>query len=267
MIEREFRLTIMISTLGDGIFNLQKTVSLIKSEICYLIIHQTDNSDNTIPPFLIREDITIIKSNSKGLSKSRNLGLNKCTTEYALIADDDIEYIEEGLEKVLEIIKNLKPDFATFKIKTFESEPVYKNYSEQSFKIDNEKRHYYSSIEMLLNVSQLKKNNIHFDESFGLGTPLKAAEEHILVHDMIKKGFTGFYFPVYIVKHSYVSSGKEIRSYNFKIFIRGAINARTNNYNYSTASKSFFRVILNYIIYFYGILYIKLRIPQKFAIK
>ena len=104
-------LTIIISTLNERILNIEKAISLIHPQINYLIIHQNKKAIKT-PEFLKREDIRIINTLSKGLSKSRNIGLKNCKTEYAIIGDDDVEYIEDGIIKILDIIKTSAPDFA-----------------------------------------------------------------------------------------------------------------------------------------------------------
>lgn len=261
MIDNTVVLTVLVSTLNEGIYNLEKTVSLKRPDLCYLIVHQTIKQIQT-PEFLLREDIKVISSPTKGLSKSRNIAIKNCATEYALIADDDIEYIFEGIDEVINIIKSQKPDFATFKIKTPDFEPEYKKYCLESFRIGNKKNHFYSSVEILLNVKSLKKNHIYFDERFGLGTPLKSGEEEILINDLVANKLMGQYYPIYIVKHPHESSGKQKRSHNFKIFMKGALAARTNNYVYKSSSKHLFRKILDYSVYYYGILYINYKLPS-----
>src|SRR5690554_2456713 len=261
MISKNTCLTVLVSTLNGGIFNLKKTVALKRPEICYLIIHQTKKPVQ-IPEFLNRNDIKIIRSSTTGLSKSRNIAIKNCVTEYALIADDDIEYISEGIEEVINIIKSKKPDFATFKIKTPDSEPDYKKYSVESFAIGKERHHFYSSVEILLNVNLLKNKNIFFDDRFGLGAPLKSAEESVLIYDLFANNLLGHYFPIYIVNHPHESSGKQKRSRNFKVFMKGALAARTNHYNYKSSSKSKYRKLLNYSIYYYGVFYIKFKLPK-----
>ncbi len=254
-------LTVLVSTKGDGIFSLKKTVSLQYPEICYLIVHQT-KKQLKLPEFLKREDIKVISTATTGLSKSRNIAIKNCNTDYGLIADDDIEYIPEGIERVIKIIKSEKPDFATFKIKTLEGEPEYKNYAERSFNIAQEFHHYYSSIEILLNVKLLKKKKIYFDHRFGLGTKINAAEESILIYDMVANNLVGNYYPIYIVNHPFDSSGKQGSGQNLKIFIKGALAARTNNFNHKIKGNSRLRKVLNYFIYYYGVFYIKYRLPE-----
>lgn len=260
-------LTILISTYEDGILNMEKTVKIVHPDICYLVIHQTKKTIEN-PSFLNRADITVISSNTIGLSKSRNIGLENCKTDYALIADDDIEYIPKGLEEVLKIIIEEKPDFATFKIQTPDDEPEYKKYYETSFKIGTVKKHYYSSVEILLNVSLLKKHRIRFDQRFGLGAPLRRGEEAILIQDCVDSGFNGYYYPVYLVKHPFESSGKKSKGANFKFFFMGAFVARTKDLTMKkTHSKSRLRKCKNEMLFYIGVFYIKFWIPKSIISK
>ncbi len=189
-------LTIIISTYDEGILELKKAIKIENPSIKYLIVFQNPKHIR-IPDFLNRKDIDIIDSKTKGLSVSRNIGIENCKTPYALLSDDDVEYIEEGLDQVLEIIQKEKIDFATFKIKTYDGEPEYNDYSSEKEEIKNI-QHYISSIEILVNLQTLKLKKIKFDERFGLGTFLMKGEEEILIHDLQKKNSIGFYFPIYI---------------------------------------------------------------------
>lgn len=246
-------LTILVSTLNGGVAKLEKTVRIRSEKIKYLIVHQNPKNVE-VPDFLRREDITIIDTKSIGLSNSRNLGLKNCTTEYALIADDDVEYIEEGINKVISIISNTTVDFLTFKIETPSGQPEYKIYPDRAYSLKLEK-HWISSIEICVNVHSLKRNNISFDRRFGLGTILKKGEETILLNDIIKKGLTTRYYPIYVVKHPFDSSGKIKRSLMYSFFFLGAYNERNQirNLNKDYGHEQ----LRNKICYYLGGLYIK----------
>jgi len=249
-------LTIIISTYSHRILRLKKVVKFKHEKIKYLIIHQTHHKVD-VPYFLIREDITIIQDDSIGLTKSRNIGLKNCETNFALIADDDVEYIFEGIQNVLDIIENDRPDFATFKIKSPDKE--YKNYTQDKTIIDNNLKHFISSIEILLNINKIKQNNIQFDERFGLGTKLIGGEENILIHDCINHGLKGIYYPIYIVIHPYESSGKKNYSETDRYFKLGASCKRKNVKRsfFSFRNRNIFKMIINYLNYLRGRNYIK----------
>lgn len=250
------KLTIIISTYDQGIFNTEKVVQLEIPSIKYLVIFQNPN-ELTIPNFLDRKDIEVIDSKTKGLAVSRNIGIENCTTPYALLSDDDVEYIESGLQEVLEIIEKETIEIGVFKIKTNAEEPEYNNYPANKTNM-TEIEHFISSIEILLKIQALRENKIKFDERFGLGTLLLKGEEELLIHDLKKANCIGYFYPIYLVKHPYLSTGKlKIREWK-KYFIKGAYHRRTENQNYiGTMPHYSFRNLKNKLFYLLGQWYIK----------
>jgi glycosyltransferase involved in cell wall biosynthesis len=249
-----YHLTIIISTFNKRILNLENAVKVIHPQIKYLIIHQ--NKDRVeIPSFLRRNDIEVVNTISKGLSKSRNIGIKNCKTEYALIADDDVEYIEEALEKVLEITKTDAPDFASFKIKTPDSEPEFKDYPSEKHLFKNSYIPV-ASIEILLNINVIKNKQIAFDERFGLGTKLRQGEEEILIQDLIKKGLNGVFYPLFLVKHPYESTGTKPIKESKKYFLKGALSQRLGTKYKLPKFNSLIRSFKNTVFLYAGKMYI-----------
>lgn len=218
-------LTVLISTLEEGIYDLEKAVRLRHPSVRYLIVHQTDSVDELPDHLQNRQDVTVVQSATRGIAVSRNIGLKHCQTTYALIADDDVELIWQGMTELLDMIKLDAPDFALFKIQTPPGQPEYKDYPAKPYKITHLK-HWVSSIEIVVNVAKARKEGRYFDERFGLGTLLNRGEEEIFVTDLIRNNWRGFYFPVYIVKHPFSSSGKRQRSLKDRFFFQGAYDTR-----------------------------------------
>lgn len=248
--------------MNNNITNLRKVVEIQHPDICYLVIHQNHKSVS-IPNFLNRDDIKIIKSSTRGLSKSRNIGLRNCRTEYALIADDDVEYIEDGIKNVLHILKTTKLDFATFKIKTPFDQPEFRDYKESVYSFSNG-RIQIASIELIVNVKEVLNKKIQFDERFGLGTILRQGEEEILIDDILKLNLIGCYYPIYIVKHPFESTGNKNIKESHKFFIKGAFSKRIDSKMILPKHKSFFRTIKNNLFYHLGRGYISVTKKSKY---
>lgn len=222
-------LTVIISTLNEGITNTLGAVHIQHPMVQYLIIHQ-NNTGFAIPSLLERADITIITTQSVGLSKSRNIGLQYCQTAYALIADDDLIYVEGGFDLILQHLNRTGADLLTFKIKTSPNEPEYKFYASHEMSLQDPGIHYISSVEICAHIPTLKEHNITFDERFGLGTTLKKGEEEILIDDCLKSGLKCIFIPAYIVRHPFESSGKSIPSRWAISFFEGAFNERLKRF-------------------------------------
>lgn len=220
-------LTIVISTVGEGIERLDKAIAYRHPAVRYLVVQQVGRLPRATPDYLLRRaDVAVFQSATRGLAVSRNIGLERCQTPYALLADDDVEYLPAGLEQLLDAVRTQRPDFALFQIQTPHGEPPYKDYPPAPYTLTR-LRHWVSSIEILVNANKLKADGIRFDERFGLGASLDRGEEEIFVSDLIRKGWLGRYFPIPIVKHPYESSGKKVRSRKEQFFFQGAFDART----------------------------------------
>lgn len=218
-------LTVVVSTWEDGVFDLEKTLRWQHPKVRYLVIHQTEKK-GAHPGYMAgRPDVQVLSSNTRGLSVSRNLGLRNCKTRYALIADDDVEYIPEAMEELLGILERDQPDFGLFKIQTLPGEPEYKVYPRNRYEVQVLK-HWVSSIEIVVDVDKVRGRDLLFDERFGLGAPLDRGEEEVFVHDLLASGLRGTFYPLYIVIHPYMSSGKVNRAIEEQWFVRGALDRR-----------------------------------------
>ena len=102
------KLEIIISTLLDGIFNIK-----INNNFNYLIIHQIPNKNNKKYEQFIKNlpsNVRYISTNTVGLSKSRNIGLNNAQGEYIWIMDDDVIILDSSLgefDKMINTYQNI----------------------------------------------------------------------------------------------------------------------------------------------------------------
>ena len=77
------------------------------------------------------------------------------------------------------------------------------------------------------------------------------------IHDLQKKNSIGFYFPIYIVKHPFLSTGK-IKLKEWKnYFIKGAFHRRIEKTNYTLPPTNKLRDLKNSFFYILGKIYIK----------
>jgi hypothetical protein len=81
------KLSVLISTLNKGIFNLNSVLLPARFDVEYIICHQiTDAIYDRVPDFLVRNDVKLYKLFNKGVTKSRNLALSKATGEIGLFS-------------------------------------------------------------------------------------------------------------------------------------------------------------------------------------
>ncbi|WP_455498856.1 hypothetical protein [Coprobacter sp.] len=206
------KLNILICTFNEGILSVPNILKKEREDIDYIVSFQCSDEKflTYIPESLNRPDVRIAPLWGLGLCRNRNHALSLVDCGIALIADDDVDYTDDAFDLVLNTFKDNKSvDLAFFKIKTREGEPEYKTYPLEKTPYTRWKGYAPCSIEIAFRVDSVKKNNLWFDERFGLGSEqLSGGEEVMFVDACLKNGLKACFFPEYIVKHPYLSTGK-----------------------------------------------------------
>lgn len=205
------KLQVLIATYG--IEGLQRIVGMKLpqlEDVEYLVSCQIPGqSTPKIPSDLIRDDIRISFSASCGLSRNRNLLLRLATAPFCLIADDDIKYTPEALYDVIRTFdKNPDITIATFMYSNETGKPE-KRYPNFSFDLRHPVKGYYpSSIELAFRKDDIKREEIYFNENFGVGTSrYLCGEEELWINDLLKRGVSGRFFPIMLARHTGLTSG------------------------------------------------------------
>ena len=224
-------LSILISTIDEGINKIQHLLLPQRNDVNYLVVHHyTDKIFNTIPVELLRDDIIVQQFSGKGVSKARNISILQAKGEIALIADDDVTYTNEYFDRIINTFIKDDPDLALFKIKTMSGEGEYKDYRVKTYQLSLNNLHSISSIEIAFKIQPIK-NKIKFDERFGSGSFLIGGEEDLFILDAIKNGLIIKYYPYYVVNHPEESHVKKFPTYHKKrVLVRGAFYARTSGW-------------------------------------
>ena len=206
------KISVLISTANNNISNL---ILPKNQNIHYVVVHQVfDNNcidllyDNL---FEGRLDVTYKRLDYPGLSKSRNVALEICTTKYGYIMDDDVEVDLDAIEKLVDFMEQEKVDVATCQYQ-FKSGNSPRPYSNSTFAHNFLSSARVASIEICLNIQSLKNKNISFDERFGLGTNLPSGEEYILLTDCLKNNLAVKYYPIITGIHPDITSGMDFYS-------------------------------------------------------
>lgn len=169
-----------------------------------LIINQTEKGQELTSKY---DNIRVLNSYEKGLSKSRNLALKNAKGNICLLADDDIKYVENFdniIKKAFKSNKNF--DVITFMMSDFEGN-LAKKYNLP-------KLHTYKSLVKANSVTiafkrkPILNTKIVFDTNFGLGSTFEIAEEFIWLRSLFKTKIKIGFIAKVIVQHSYESSGR-----------------------------------------------------------
>ncbi|SFE81012.1 glycosyltransferase family 2 protein [Flavobacterium xueshanense] len=223
------------------------------SEFLILIINQT--AENTL---LVSEfpSVRIVNSFEKGLSKSRNLGLQNAHGKLVLLADDD-EVFKEDFENTILEAHNNYPEAVSICFAIEDSNGLlFKKYPSQiKMQVNNLDVFSVLSIEITLKRTIFNQFNNNFDTDFGLGSSFMMGEETIFLSDLKKKKQNIIIVPKVIASHPAVSTDDKL-NFEHRYYIQGAFLTRVlkNNYRKWIFLKLFFDIKQN-----------KIKIDQVFA--
>ncbi|MGB6269435.1 MAG: glycosyltransferase family A protein [Olleya sp.] len=183
-----------------------------------LIINQTTEDK------LLKSDydnIKVINAFEKGLSKSRNLAIKNATGDVCLLADDDVKY-KKGFSEIITKAFNTYKSAAiiTFKMQDFEGNDFRSYSNKKSHDLETIKN--VNSVVISFNRKQIIKNNLWFDEAFGLGAIFKTADEYIFMRETFEKKLTVLFESKVILSHPKFSSGQDNGS-DTLLFARAAL--------------------------------------------
>ncbi len=174
---------------------------------------QKVNSYGTFRAFFTKE---------RGLSKSRNMAVEKSKGKYCLLCDDDEILYENYKDAIINAYKKYKTaDIICFIVKR-----EGKHYPKYPHKIGYLRSLRIASWQITFKRDSIKKAGIKFDTEVGSGTKLGSGEENIFLFDCLKKGLKIYYVPITIGEVAQQNS-KWFKGYTKEYFVnRGTIIKR-----------------------------------------
>lgn len=167
----------------------------------YLVSWQlrSDETGLSIPKALERPDFKVFSSLTKGLAINRNIALSRATAPILLISDDDVDYTEEGLQRIIDAFRLHKDmDIVTFR---YDSASHAKHYPSHPCDLTSpEKGYFVTSFEIALRRKAVQ-GRFWFNENFGIGAVFPSGEEDIFMHDCLAGGLKGIFLPITVARH------------------------------------------------------------------
>ncbi|WP_379898806.1 glycosyltransferase family 2 protein [Lacinutrix iliipiscaria] len=224
--EKDIPLEILVATMNRN--SLQFLYAMFKyndiRNYTILVVNQTTEdclleSNNS--------QVRVINTFEKGLSRSRNLAIQKAIGRICLIADDDVIFQKNFQQNIISSYEKVpEADLITFKTLTTQGNP-YSNYPKTISKLTS----FYKkvlSIEITFKRESLIKYGISFDEDFGLGSVFQDGENRLFLKRVINhKDLKAYFVPEFIVEHESNSSSDQVSSDRF-ISARSALNYKLN---------------------------------------
>ena len=210
-------LDMLYSTFNDGIFALIKNIPSINENVKIIIIHQVNKEidlDEINLILKLRHDISYYKSYTKGVAISRNIAIEKSTSEIILFCDDDVIYSDKFYDIITSQYKhNPNVEFITF---AYSNNKTMDSYASKFSTVSHP--HNFKSIlkvgtiEVTARRKIIIKNNIRFPNDMGAGTQYFLCDEPVFLSYFLKNKLFGVYVPCIICFHPEHSSGKIFNS-------------------------------------------------------
>lgn len=202
-------LEILLSTMH------QKSLSFLSdmfsstniSDIDIVVINQTKKESLLVSD---NQNVKVFNSFEKGLSKSRNLAIEKASGDICLLADDDVIYVEGFKDIILSAFDNHDDaDIITFQMVDFEGN-LFRDYQD-IVKHDETTVYTVNSVVIAFRLQSVKEK-VDFNPHFGLGTQFEVADEYVFLREALRAGLTIYFEPKVILKHPKFSSGQDVAS-------------------------------------------------------
>ncbi|HAS6173835.1 TPA: glycosyltransferase [Vibrio vulnificus] len=179
---RDLELRYLFDSLVDSTYKLFEVIVIDQNE--------NDLISDIVTDFNNMLDIKHIRSNRKGLSLNRNIGLDYATGDIVCFPDDDCTYYPDSLSKVNEFFNKSSFDFVLGRIYDRDLAcPVIKVWPEKDNLIDRFNAYFYSSSITIF----CRLNKVRFDEKLGVGTEYGSCEDPDYIINLLEQGFSGIY--------------------------------------------------------------------------
>lgn len=176
------RLEVLVSTMHQESIDFYKKLNI--NSDC-IIINQTDKEayDEVMDK---GHKIRMISTKTRGLGRSRNIGLLNSKADIILLCDDDEVLEDDYVEKIMGEFEN-HPDTDFFIMKTIiyqDGKEIIKVKDDRELKLYNSLK--YGSVHFAFKKEKIEKYNMSFSTYFGAGTDNGSGEDSLFLRDAFK---------------------------------------------------------------------------------
>ena len=170
-----------------------QTVNRSEFEVIIVDQNETDLITSLAEQYTRHLNLKYIRSQRKGLSYNRNLGIAQASGSYIAVPDDDCEYYADSLQKAGEQLAALKyPDMLIGRVfNRQQNKAVFKRTPAGVCEIN--RSNFYALVSSI--ALFFKNGSGRFDEDFGIGEKYHSNEDGDLILDFLSKNKRVFYTP------------------------------------------------------------------------
>ena len=208
-IMKKVELEILTATFGEqGLQRLAQLIAPPEEGVGYIVSCQCPGRQSLpLPPPLVRPDIKVVFTPTKGVAINRNNALRHASAPICLLSDDDIAYSPEAFSTIISTFQsNPSVDIATFEFTGPDGKPTKKYPAASSLLKPMPKGYYVSAVEVAFRRDRVVGTDIIFNENFGVGLEsFGSGEEELWVFDLLNSGLKGQFFPHHIAYHHHAN--------------------------------------------------------------
>lgn len=179
-------------------------------------------------------DAIYIHALKKGLSHSRNIGLDICTGDFVCFADDDGTYDPMILNNLSKEIVQCQYDIYCGVVRCPTSKELT-SYTRSNIShkvhIENFEKDV-TSISLFIQRSYILEYNIRFDENLGLGAKFGSCEELDLVYQCLNLGCEIYYTPSLVTYHNEPNGYNKTKTYQYALGHGAFCSKRLQSYKF-----------------------------------
>lgn len=208
------RIEVLVSTMHQTDHHLIEKMNIQSDAI---IINQCDR--NKFEEFEYKGcSIRFLSFAERGIGLSRNNALMRATADIILFADDDVVYVKNYNQIIIEAFKNNpKADMIVFNVPSSNPDrPEYTIREDIRVKWFNCLR--YGTFRIAVRVDKLKSKNIYFSLLFGGGARYSAGEDSLFISEFIKSGLKIYANPA-VIGHVSHEDSTWFKGFTDKYFI------------------------------------------------
>lgn len=196
-------LTIAYSTLYHRAANIRLPAPRPGIEILVLV----QGAPADAPPLHRRSDLQELHLDGTGVARSRNAAIDHAHGRYLLFADDDIDFLPDGIAALCAAL-DADPDLTLVTGQTCGPDgALRKRFSLRAQALGRLNSAKTATYEMMLRLAPVRASGLRFDEAFGAGMPNFIGDEYIFVTDLLDRGLKARFVPVTVAIHPTASSG------------------------------------------------------------
>lgn len=195
-----YTFSLIMATYGRKDEIREFILSLLKSnydlsKVELIIVDQNDSIvlDDIVDEFKNELDIQHIKSDVKGLSLNRNIGIKKAKGDIIAFPDDDCKYFVNTLETVNGLFQSTNADILMGKILDESNKDCIRKWPEKSIEI--KRSNFYTKISSITIFKKITSKTKLFDENMGVGTYYGSNEDADTIYNELKEGKKVIYHP------------------------------------------------------------------------